>query len=110
MYFGGDLNFNQITYVRRNVLVRHPTTHMAVEQEIEAKDERGHTYRFAGQAIATSPIPAWPNAGFHDSVYRWQDERGRITHCTYQELWADHYQHHMHEDNQCKTHPEQIVR
>ena len=93
VYDGTDVH--EITHVRRNVLAHHPTTHMAIAQEIEAEDERGHKYRFSGHAIATSAIPAWPNAGFHDSVYRWTDERGRITHCTYQELWADRYQHHM---------------
>jgi hypothetical protein len=40
-------------------------------------------------------IPAWPNIGFHDSVYRWEDQCGRITHSTYQELWNDTYQRAM---------------
>lgn len=77
----------------------HPHTHIAIAQEVEAEDERGRLYRFTGEALATSPIPAWPNAGFHDSVYRWRDERGRITCCTYQELWADSYQRHMQNKN-----------
>jgi hypothetical protein len=85
----------KIERVRRNVLAYHPITHMAIRQEIEATDERSRVYRFTGEAIATSAVPAWPNAGFHDSVYRWQDELGRITHCTYQELWADTYQRAM---------------
>jgi hypothetical protein len=25
-------------------------------------------------------------------VYHWTDERGRIAHCTYQEVWFDAYQ------------------
>ena len=24
--------------------------------------------------------------------YRWEDEQGRVTHCTYQEVWFDRYQ------------------
>ncbi len=37
-------------------------------------------------ATAT-PMHSWPNIGFADSVYEWQDEQGRTTHCTYQEIW-----------------------
>ena len=42
-----------------------------------------------GEAIATAPMPAWPNVSFHDSVYRWEDEQGRVAHATYQEIWFD---------------------
>ena len=35
------------------------------------------------------------DAGFNDTVFRWEDDRGRVTHCTYQELWADTYQRAM---------------
>jgi hypothetical protein len=65
---------------------------MPMRQEIEAEDDEGRVYRFEGQAIAAATLPAWPNASFHDSVYRWEDEQGRVTHCTYQELWSDTYQ------------------
>jgi hypothetical protein len=95
VYDGTDVH--EITRVRRNVLAYHPRTHMAIAQQIDAIDERGRHYRFTGEAIAASAIPAWPNAGFHDSVYRWRDEHGRTTHCTYQELWADTYQRAMHQ-------------
>jgi hypothetical protein len=85
----------QITRVRRNVLEYHPTMHMALRQQIEAEDAQGRSYHFAGEAIAMAAIPAWPNIGFHDSVYRWEDQHGRITHSTYQELWNDTYQRAM---------------
>ena len=84
-----------IAQVRRNVLEYHPTIHMAIRQEIEAWDEKGQRYRFTGEAIAAASLPAWPNTSFHDSVYRWADEHGRVAHATYQELWFDKYQKAM---------------
>jgi hypothetical protein len=90
-----DKELRMVTRVRRNVLEYHPEMFAAARQEIEAEDDSGRTYRFAGEAIAMSAIPAWPNAGFHDSVYRWEDEQGRVAHCTYQEIWSDKYQRAM---------------
>lgn len=84
-----------ITSVRRDVLDRHPHLHAATRQEIEAVDERGDVHRFRGEAIAMAPVPAWPNVGFCDSVYRWEDEQGRVAHATYQEIWLPEYQHLM---------------
>ena len=85
----------EITRVRRNVLERHPEMFAATRQEVEAEDERGEVYRFSGQAIAMAAIPAWPNVTFRDSVYRWEDERGRVAHATYQEIWFDRFQRDM---------------
>jgi hypothetical protein len=68
---------------------------MASRQEITAEDDRGEVYRFRGEAIASASIPSWPNASFRDSVYRWEDDQGRTTHCTYQEIWFDTYQRAM---------------
>lgn len=82
----------EIVRVRRNVLETQPVTFASLRQEIEAEDEDGVVHRFAGEAIATATIPAWPNVSFHDSVYRWQDEQGRVAHATYQEIWFDRYQ------------------
>ncbi len=84
-----------IVWVRRNVLDYHPRIHMPIRQEITAQDDRGDTYRFLGEAIACASLPAWPNTSFHDSVYRWTDPQGRVTHATYQELWFDDYQRMM---------------
>ena len=84
-----------ITRVRRNVLEYHPRIHLPMRQEIEAEDDRGDVYHFTGEAIACASLPAWPNTSFHDSVYRWQDARGRVAHATYQELWFDKYQRAM---------------
>ena len=82
----------EIVRVRRNVLEYQPQTFMSLRQEIEAEDETGGVHRFSGEAIATCTMPAWPNVSFHDSVYRWTDEPGRVTHATFQELWCDRYQ------------------
>jgi hypothetical protein len=84
-----------INRVRRNVLEYDPALFMAVRQEVEAEDEHGRVYRFNGEAIATAALPAWPNCSFHDSVFRWEDEEGRVAHATYQELWFDDYQRAM---------------
>lgn len=84
-----------VTRVRRNVLEYHPAIYLPMRQEIEADDEQGEHYRFRGEAIACAVLPAWPNACFRDSVYRWEDEAGRVTHTTYQELWFDRYEQAM---------------
>jgi hypothetical protein len=93
VYTDGEIR--EITRVCRNVLERHPELFAATRQEVEAEDERGTVYRFSGQAIAMAAIPAWPNVTFRDSVYRWEDERGRVAHATYQEIWFDAFQREM---------------
>jgi hypothetical protein len=90
-----DGETHSITRVRRNVLERHPQLYAATRQEVEAEDEHGRIHRFSGQAIAMAQVPAWPNVTFRDSVYRWEDEQGRTTHSTYQEIWFDAYQRAM---------------
>ncbi len=82
----------EVVRVRRAVLEQQPITFAALRQEIEAEDSTGAIHRFTGEAIATAVLPAWPNVSFHDSVYRWTDAHGRITHATYQEVWFDRYQ------------------
>jgi hypothetical protein len=95
VYSAAEEEAHEIVRVRRNVLEYHPRNHMAIRQEVEAQDERGRTYRFSGEAIAAATLPAWPNASFHDSVHRWEDEQGRVAHSTYQEIWFDDYQRAM---------------
>jgi hypothetical protein len=90
-----DGETHEIVRVRRNVLEYHPEIYAAQRQEIEAEDERGRVHRFTGEAIAMATLPAWPNVSFHDSVYRWEDEQGRVAHATYQEIWFDRYQRAM---------------
>lgn len=81
-----------ITQVRRQVLRHHPQLFAAVEQVIEAIDDRGESYRFHGEAIAMAQLPSWPNNLFIDSVYRWTDGQGRQTYCAYQEAWYHRFQ------------------
>lgn len=89
--------------VRREVHERHPITHVATRQTIEAEDDEGRVYVFRGQAIASAEVPAWPNLALHDSLYRWEDERGRVSHATCQEAWLDKYQRLMNEMSGSKT-------
>jgi hypothetical protein len=91
-----DGEVRAIKRIRRNVLAYHPELYAATKQEIEAEDETGQKFFFVGEAVAMAPIPAWPNAVVRDSVYRWEDSIGRVTHCTYQEMWFDTYQREMH--------------
>jgi hypothetical protein len=84
-----------VVRVRRNVLEYHPVQYAAIRQELEIEDDQGHVHRFTGEAIAMAPMHSWPNIAFHDSVYRWTDEQGRVAHCTYQEIWFDEYQRAM---------------
>ncbi|WP_071023577.1 hypothetical protein [Mycobacterium talmoniae] len=82
----------RITEVRRRVIERHPVLGTASRQQLEIVDSSGARSRFEGRALAVSPMHSWPNIGFADSVFRWEDEHGRVTHCTYQEVWWDNYQ------------------
>jgi hypothetical protein len=84
-----------LTRVRRNVLEYHPSLHAAMRQEIEADDEDGRTYRFIGETIAMAAVPAWPNAAAAIGVVRWEDEQGRTSDTTYQELSFDRYHRAM---------------
>jgi hypothetical protein len=90
-----DGEVREIESIRRRVTDRHPLLYLATRQEIEATDATGAVHRFTGEAIAAAAVPTWPNAAFRDSVYRWESEDGRTTHCTYQEFWTDRYHLHM---------------
>jgi hypothetical protein len=90
-----DGEAREIVEVRRNVLEYHPAMYAALRQELEVTDEAGERLRFTGEAVSMTAMHSWPNIAFHDSVYRWTDEAGRVTHCTYQEIWWDDYQRHM---------------
>jgi hypothetical protein len=85
----------EIAAVRRNVLEYHPVLNTAIRQELELTDAAGVRHRFEGRSLSVTPMHSWPNIAFCDSVHRWEDERGRVTHCTYQEIWWDGYQRAM---------------
>lgn len=85
----------ELVSVRRNVLERDPRTFMPARQELDLVDEAGETHHFDGELISVANVHSWPNIAFHDSLYRWTDDTGRVAHCTYQEIWWDRYQRAM---------------
>lgn len=93
--------------VQRVVLQRHPLSFIPTHQSLTLTDDHGETYAFTGEALAASPIPAWPNISLNDSVFRWQDRQGRTTYCTFQEFWCDGFQRAMarHRDKVCEEWP-----
>jgi hypothetical protein len=80
-----------ITRVHRNALEYHPTLHAPTRQELEVEDENGRVYRFTGEAYALAAVPGWPNLAAAIGVYRWEDEQGRISDQTYQDISFDRY-------------------
>jgi hypothetical protein len=83
----------EITRVRAVATESHPLLFAPLKMEIEAEDEIGDRYQIKGEAIALSPIPAWPNVATFDSVFRWEDERGRIAYGPAQSVWNERVQH-----------------
>jgi hypothetical protein len=83
----------EIAHVRRVVTESHPLLFAPLKMEIEAEDEAGDSYQIKGEAIACSPIPAWPNIASFDSVFRWEDDHGRVTHGPVQSVWNERVQH-----------------
>jgi AcrR family transcriptional regulator len=71
---------------------RHPQLYPPTRQRLELEDETGQVHVLVGRALAVAQLPAWPNLLFFDSVYEWTDSRGRVTHCTYQEVWHHTFQ------------------
>lgn len=90
---GGELC--DIVRVRRNVVEQHPITHIPLRQEIEAEDAEGRVIELTGEAIASSPVAAWPHANTYDSVYRWRDGDGREAVGPVQGIWYETFQHAM---------------
>lgn len=78
-----------VTRVYREVTESHPVLHSAQRQRVEVEVEGGQTLAFEGETIAMTNAVAWPNAAIRVGVSRWEDERGRVTHNTYQEMWFD---------------------
>ncbi|KEF51085.1 uncharacterized protein A1O9_12867 [Exophiala aquamarina CBS 119918] len=82
--------------VSREVTRYHPTLFSAMEQNIEVEDDQGAIWRFKGEAIAMAQLPSWPNFQIFDSVYKWTDEKGRVTHCAFQEAWWARFHRYRH--------------
>lgn len=92
-----DGKLRDVVAVHRNVLERDPRTHASLRQEVTVTDETGQVHRFSGRSIAHAFLPSWWNLTFYDHVYRWEDERGRVSFGTHQEVWTDRYQRIMNE-------------
>lgn len=90
-----DNRTNEVVRVHGQVHDRHPITHLALRQSLEAEGDDGRIFGFNGEALALSPVPAWPGVSFHHSVYRWEDERGRVSYASCQEAWFAAYQRHL---------------
>jgi hypothetical protein len=54
---------NGLARVHREVHERHPITHLATHQTIEAQDDEGRTFRFTGQAMWYTASRRWSSAG-----------------------------------------------
>ncbi len=91
-YVVRDGEISPAARVERNVLEYHPATFQAVRQELLVVDADGREIRVEGRAVASASLPMWHNIAFVDSIFRWEDERGRVTHGSYQECWFDTYQ------------------
>jgi hypothetical protein len=81
----------RITRVRREVQEFHPRLHAATRCTMEVEDEDATVRGFTGRAYAMSVMPAWPNVAGSIGVYRWEDEQGRTSDQTYQEVSFDRY-------------------
>jgi hypothetical protein len=77
-----------IERVRRSVSRLHPIHLAPLAQEIEVTDERGERYLVRGEAIAFAPIPGWHNLTSVETLMRWEDETGAVTHGPAQSFWG----------------------
>jgi len=84
-----DGELRSITRVHRDVSEYHPLLQVAMRQTVEIEVEGGRRFAFSGEAICMAAVATWPNSTLRCGVYRWEDERGRITHDTYQEQYWD---------------------
>ena len=77
-----------IERVSRTVSRIHPIHLAPLAMEIVVTDERGDSYRVRGEAIAFAPIPGWHNLVSVESLMRWEDETGAVTHGPAQTFWG----------------------
>lgn len=82
-----DGHVRDVVRVHRRDLELHPQTFAPLKTEIEADDDAGDRYTFHGEAIAFAPLPSWPNLTSYETLFRWEDDRGRIAHGPSQSIW-----------------------
>jgi hypothetical protein len=73
--------------VHRRDLTRHPVYLHPLSMEIELEDEGGEISHVKGEAIAFAPIPQWYNVSTHESIMRWEDDRGKVAYGQVQSIW-----------------------
>ncbi|HEX6391253.1 MAG TPA: tyrosine protein kinase [Solirubrobacteraceae bacterium] len=82
-----DGEVRNVVRVRRRDVELHPQTLAPLKTEIEAEDETGATYTLRGEAIGFAPLPAWFNIAAYETLFRWEDEQGRVAHGPGQAVW-----------------------
>jgi len=90
-----DGEVRNVTRVYRNDLELHPILLAPTVTEIEAEDDRGEVYRLRGEAIACAPLPSWPNLASFETLFRWEDNEGRVAHGVGQSVWNSRAQQAM---------------
>lgn len=73
--------------VRRRDLERHPVLLHPLALSLEVEDDQGDVARVTGRAIAFAPVPQWYNVVTYESIMRWEDDQGRVTHGQAQSIW-----------------------
>jgi hypothetical protein len=76
-----------VTRVHRRDLERHPVYLHPLRMELEIEDDHGDVSRVTGAAIAFAPLPQWYNVSTHESLMRWEDDRGKVGYGPAQSIW-----------------------
>jgi hypothetical protein len=73
--------------IRRHETERHPIFLHPLKMELEIEDDHGEVSSVRGEAIAFSPLPQWYNVSTHESIMRWEDDRGKVAYGPAQTIW-----------------------
>ena len=73
--------------VHRRDIERHPIFLHPMKTELEIEDDQGDVSFVRGEAIAFSPLPQWYNVSTHESLMRWEDDRGKVAYGPAQTIW-----------------------
>ena len=82
-----DGEIRDVVRVHRQDLELHPLTFAPLKTLIDAEDETGREYTFLGEAIGHAPLSAWPNIVAFETLFRWEDDRGRVAYGPGQSIW-----------------------
>lgn len=73
--------------IHRRDTERHPIFLHPLKTELEIEDDRGEVSFVKGEAIAFAPLPQWYNVSTHESLMRWEDDRGKVAYGPAQTIW-----------------------